>query len=139
MRIEWLEDAEIEIIEDYEKGHDIVDATPIQISAGEQEDVDFIDEFEEHGVKRVNMQFSDGSITMGLPVSMFVEIKEYTVRALNVFTMPVEHSVWAQNENQAIQSVEQSGKSMEKNFLRFPFLNIQSYDCRVEEIKEKKG
>jgi len=74
MKIIWLEDVELEIVNSYDENYDIIDTDHIIVKQGEEDEVDIID-------KSINgnfmdIQFGNGSVGVGVPKDYFKIIED---------------------------------------------------------------
>ena len=125
MWIEWTDDTVVTLWKDSHPAK-------ITMSKGERSELSSIQD-SPHPTKKESsiIQFVDGGITT-VDRSNFRRIYLFTLKVSHILVIPTTKEIWAPNENQAIQMLEET--KMPDVFECI----AESYECRVTAIEEKK-
>lgn len=74
MKIQFLEECELEIVHDFDEESEIADCDDMIFKVGDVYDVDIIDEVESGEEKFANIQFADGSMVYNVNQRWYKEL-----------------------------------------------------------------
>ena len=79
MKIEFLEDCELEIVKDYDEENDALDSENMIFRKGEIHEIDVTEDYESDGERFIDAQFANGSMIYNLNRTLFKEL-EFTLQ-----------------------------------------------------------